>query len=144
LFVLFTTALTWRKLAAMQLIEAGEGGNADVFAEHSTEACKTLNRAAGTFEYIASTVLPAWEARSKDLLEMNPTLHEMFAALCLAESQSLAAKRALVRAQVNANAICVCARTIGYSNLLLCDDLVGADNHREIVVGCGSAVDARR
>lgn len=100
IFVLFSAALCFRRLAASFLLQAGDGTNVECFVENSTEACKMLNRAAGLFDYLAKTVLPEWEQRLKGLLEMNEQCHEMFSVLCLAESQSIAAKRAMVRNQV--------------------------------------------
>jgi hypothetical protein len=122
-FVLLSAGLCLRHLAREQLLAAGDCRNVDLYVEQSVMACKTLHKAAGVFEHIQTVMLPSWPGRLRGILEMNETTYEMLAKLCLAESQSMAARRALVRKQAVARRLFVGATSLWSDTIALLDTL---------------------
>jgi len=96
-FVLLSAGLCLRHLAREQLLAAGDSRNVDLFVQQSILACKTLHSAAGIFEHIQTVLLPSWPAALRGIPELNESFYEMMCKLSLAESQSIAARRAVAR-----------------------------------------------
>jgi hypothetical protein len=110
-------------LAREQLLAAGDSRNVDLFVEQSVLACKTLHKAAGLFEHVQTVMLPSWSGRLRGIAEMNENSYEMLAKLCLAESQSIAARRALARQQAVARRLFLGAAALWSETIALLDGM---------------------